>query len=146
MVIAAYQKRRGMCRGIEEFRVWIEGTSFTTSQRSVGFCHSLEKMTKQQLDELWPEVRFEFLTLRPLFDSSPEGVAAIEQFDQYVSHNEPGFAFQTLCDFLIESEASAISQERFAQIQRMHSKMRMEDDGFIEILSRGHLRERLINP
>jgi hypothetical protein len=84
-------------------------------------------MTKQQLHELWAEVESELRTLRPLFDSSPEGVTALKYFDEYLSHNELGLSLETLCDFLAKSDAPAISSEHIAQIQRLHSKMKMED-------------------
>jgi len=84
-------------------------------------------MTEQQLHELWAEVESELRTLRPLFDSSPEGVTALECFDEYLSHNELGLSLETLCDFLADSDAPAISSEDIAQIQCMHSKMKMED-------------------
>ena len=65
-------------------------------------------MTKQQLHELWAEVEAELLALKRLFDSSPDGVIALEHFDEYLSHNELGLALETLCDFLADSDGSAI--------------------------------------
>jgi hypothetical protein len=85
-------------------------------------------MTRQQLHDLWAEVEFELRALTPLFDSSPDGVTALEHFDEYLSHNELGLALETLCAFLVESDGSATSPELLAQIQRLHSKMKMEDE------------------
>ena len=78
----------------------------------IGFCYSPREVTKQQLHELWLEVRRELRTLTPLFDSSPEGATALEHFEEYISHNELALALETLCDFLVESEVSAISSEQ----------------------------------
>lgn len=84
-------------------------------------------MTKEQLHELWAEVRTELRTLTLLFDSSPQAVGALEHFEGYMSNNELGLALEAVCRFLVESKASAVSSEQFAQIQRVHSKMKMED-------------------
>ena len=91
-------------------------------------------MTKQQLLEMWTEVRFELLTLTPLFKTSPEGLTALESFEEYLSHNELGLALERLCDFLIGSEVSVISPEQLAQIQSLHSRMSM--DSCVEKLRR----------
>jgi hypothetical protein len=92
-------------------------------------------VTKHQLHELWTEIQCELRTLTPLFDCAPDGAAALEHFKEYISHNELGLALETLCEFLIESELSAISSEQIGQIQRLHSKMKMED-GCVENLRR----------
>lgn len=92
-------------------------------------------MTKQQLRELWAEVEVELRALKPLFDSSSDGAIALEHFDEYLSHNELGLALETLCDFLAESDGSAISPELLERIQRIHSKMKIED-GCVENLRR----------
>lgn len=92
-------------------------------------------MTKKQPHELWAEVEPELRVLKSLFDSSPDGLIALEHFDEYLSHNELGLAPETLCDFLATFDGSAISPELLERIQRIHSKMNMED-GCVENLRR----------
>jgi hypothetical protein len=73
-------------------------------------------MTKQQLRESWADVELELRTLTRCFDLSPTGRVALARFEEYVSHNELGFALETLCDFLLESDGS-ISSDLLVRIE-----------------------------
>jgi hypothetical protein len=85
-------------------------------------------MTRQELRNLWLEIDAELQTLRPAFNPSASGTTALKYFDEFLSANEFGLALDTLCDFLLESDAPTISPELLGQISGLHHKMGIDDN------------------
>ena len=80
-----------------------------------------------ELQDLWTELERELRGLRTVFEPSAEGKDALRFFDEYLSANEFGLALETLCDFLLDSDATAISGSLLMEIQHLHTKMGVND-------------------
>jgi hypothetical protein len=85
-------------------------------------------MTKQELHDLWLQLDAELQALRTAFDASPEGTRALQCFDEYLSANEFGLALETLCDFLLDSDAPTIDPNLSLEIKLLHAKMGVDDN------------------
>jgi hypothetical protein len=81
-----------------------------------------------RLPDLWSELTIELQTLRALFPCSEAGITATKYFDELLSVNELGLALHVLCDFFLEPDQPPLSPEIQAQLQRLHSKMKIADD------------------
>ena len=85
-------------------------------------------MADRHLQDLWTELEAELRDLRTVFEPSAEGREALCVFDEYLSANEFGLALETLCDFLLDSDATAIPGSLLMQIQHLHTKMDVNDN------------------
>jgi hypothetical protein len=85
-------------------------------------------MSKQELRELWSQLDAELRNLRTTFDPSPKGALALQYFDEYLLANEFGLALETLCDFLLDSDAPNIATDLLLQLQLLHTKMGVDDN------------------
>jgi hypothetical protein len=78
-------------------------------------------------------VTVELQTLRTLFPPSEAGATAAEDFDEYLSANELGLALHVVCDFLLEPDQPPRSIELQTHLQRLHSKMEIDDNCVIRL-------------
>lgn len=85
-------------------------------------------MADRQLQELWAELERELGHVRTAFDATTAGTQARRFFDENLSANEFGLALETLCDFLLDSDAVTITPSLLLDIERLHTKMGVKDN------------------
>jgi hypothetical protein len=86
--------------------------------------------------EHWNDLTADLKTLRTLFPKSEAGATALRCFDDFLSEYEMDLALHVVCDFLLEPEAPPASKALQSQLQRLHSKLEIEDDCVSRLLEK----------
>ena len=82
----------------------------------------------RNLHGYWPELAAEIEGLRSVFPPSEQSAVATRWFDEFLRENELELALHVVCDFLLEPEAPAASQQVQSVIEQLHTKMEIVDD------------------
>ena len=78
-------------------------------------------------------LRTRLAALGGMFPTGPHGETYRALFDDFLSSNEFGLAFEVLCDCFLEPEARGLTDSELTEIAALRSVMNIDDQYFLRL-------------